>query len=338
MRRPHSVLKSTPFEAKNLCKPFVNHLRIIGSRAWFIEGKLSKKKPREDQVTNGRLIGYEGNHIYRILTDDGRICKAHSVHITEKRPASVQEESLEFNSSTHPDVLLHPTPLKPLSPPRKRLIPTTASKAPNKRARITQITDENDTEDPTRLLLHEIQPIAQPQPTVEIPPLTIRPEEFIPVSSTAPSTETTHSRESTPYSKGPIDGHPDLDYPDPDSLDPISLMALLAKQDTSPKSRNDPKLNQLLGLIAKISLSEANSPEPFEPRHFKEAMSDPDSDKWMGAMKEEFSSLQENKTWILVDRPSDRRVLPSKWVYKHKRGPEGQIIRYKARWVVRGDQ
>ena len=130
--------------------------------------------------------------------------------------------------------------------------------------------------------------------------MTIRPEEFIPVSTT-PSTESTRSRESTPYSEGPVNGHPDLDYPDPDSPDPISLMALLAKQDTSPKSRNDPKLNQLLGLMAKISLSEANSPEPFEPRHFKEAMADPDSDKWMGAMKEEFSSLQENKTWTLVD-------------------------------------
>ena len=53
-------------------------------------------------------------------------------------------------------MLLYPTLLKPLIPPRKRLIPTTASKAPNKRARITQITDENNTKDPTQLLLYEI--------------------------------------------------------------------------------------------------------------------------------------------------------------------------------------
>jgi hypothetical protein len=30
-----------------------------------------------------------------------------------------------------------------------------------------------------------------------------------------------------------------------------------------------------------------------------------------------------------------RRVLRGKWVYKLKRGPQGEIIRYKARWVVR---
>jgi hypothetical protein len=64
MRRPYSALETTPYKAVNLCKPFVNHLRIISSQAWFINGTLSKKKPREDQTIKGRLIGYKGNNIY----------------------------------------------------------------------------------------------------------------------------------------------------------------------------------------------------------------------------------------------------------------------------------
>jgi hypothetical protein len=53
-------------------------------------------------------------------------------------------------------------------------------------------------------------------------------------------------------------------------------------------------------------------------------------------MDDEVHSLVENKTWDLVDRLKDRVVLTGKWVYKHKRGPNGEILRYKSRWVVRG--
>ena len=50
----------------------------------------------------------------------------------------------------------------------------------------------------------------------------------------------------------------------------------------------------------------------------------------------ENKSLNDNKTWTLVPRPKDRRVLRGKWVYKLKRGPTREILQHKARWVVRG--
>ena len=31
-------------------------------------------------------------------------------------------------------------------------------------------------------------------------------------------------------------------------------------------------------------------------------------------------------------------AIDGKWVYRVKRGPQGEILRYKARWVVRGFQ
>jgi hypothetical protein len=393
MRRPHTALNMTPYEAKNLCKPFVNHLRIIGSRAWFIDGKQSKAKPREDQVVKGRLIGYEGNHIYRVLTDDERICKAHSVHIVEKRPSSVQEETFEFGPTTHPDVLTHavPSPPKPTAG-EKRPAPT-APNLPDKRVRFVEILDDDSDEaaisNSSRPSLHEIQPASQdrlptavpkpsqatphdlpleasrpslheiqpalqdrlptavPKPSQATPsnPQTRPMDEIHPMPSQpqalAPSTPIRDSSHqfttvSTPVSDG--QDYPGLDYPGPDSPDPIALMALLAKADTNPSIRDNTKLNQLLSLMAKVSLAEANSPEPFEPRHYREAMADTDSDRWMGAMEEEFTSLQDNKTWTLVDRPTNQRVLPGKWVYRHKRGSDGGIVRYKARWVIRGDQ
>ena len=53
-------------------------------------------------------------------------------------------------------------------------------------------------------------------------------------------------------------------------------------------------------------------------------------------MQEEIDSINENDTWILTSLPPDRKALRGKWVYKIKRGPAGEILRYKARWVVRG--
>ena len=37
-----------------------------------------------------------------------------------------------------------------------------------------------------------------------------------------------------------------------------------------------------------------------------------------------------------MDPPKWRTALRGKWVYTLKRGPGGEVTRYKARWVVRG--
>jgi hypothetical protein len=47
-------------------------------------------------------------------------------------------------------------------------------------------------------------------------------------------------------------------------------------------------------------------------------------------------SLISNGTWSLIDPPANRSVLKGRWVFKYKRGPSGDVLRYKARWVVKG--
>jgi hypothetical protein len=75
----------------------------------------------------------------------------------------------------------------------------------------------------------------------------------------------------------------------------------------------------------------------IEPKSFKAAQRDAAMwSHWLSAMKMEVKSLEGNKTFTLVPRPGNRRVLGAKWVYKIKQGPTGNILRYKARWVVRG--
>jgi hypothetical protein len=53
-------------------------------------------------------------------------------------------------------------------------------------------------------------------------------------------------------------------------------------------------------------------------------------------MQEERSSIEENRTWTLVDLPAGFRPIGLKWVYKVKRNERGVIVKHKARLVAKG--
>ena len=56
------------------------------------------------------------------------------------------------------------------------------------------------------------------------------------------------------------------------------------------------------------------------------------------AAREEIASLENKGAWVVVKRSSVKsNVLPSTWVLKRKRYPNGRIRKFKARLCVRGD-
>ena len=81
---------------------------------------------------------------------------------------------------------------------------------------------------------------------------------------------------------------------------------------------------QVSGYIAAVSDHE-------EPRTVHEAKNSPDWTHWLDAMHAELRSLVKNKTWEAISvnkghlKAQGKKALGAKWVFKIKRGADGQI-------------
>ncbi|CAM8943929.1 unnamed protein product [Rhodiola kirilowii] len=71
----------------------------------------------------------------------------------------------------------------------------------------------------------------------------------------------------------------------------------------------------------------------IEPKTDEEALKDPD---WIQAMPHELHQFERNKVWRLVPRPDNQKVIGTRWILRNKMNFEGEIVRNKARLVVKG--
>lgn len=79
-----------------------------------------------------------------------------------------------------------------------------------------------------------------------------------------------------------------------------------------------------------------NSYEVGDPIDVKSALSRADGHLWQKAMQEEYHALTKNSTWEVVNLPADRRAIDCKWIFKTKCDSTGNIVRHKARLVIKG--
>ena len=68
-----------------------------------------------------------------------------------------------------------------------------------------------------------------------------------------------------------------------------------------------------------------------EPTTYREAIEDPNSAKWLGAMEAEMQSMYDNQVWTSVDPPKGAKIIECKWIFKIKADNT-----FKGRLVAKG--
>lgn len=82
------------------------------------------------------------------------------------------------------------------------------------------------------------------------------------------------------------------------------------------------------GLTGRLLLTTAE-----EPSCIAKAQRDA---SWSKEMEEEMASIEQNKTWALVDLPSGHKPIGLKLVFKVKRDEKGAVVKHKAHLVAKG--
>lgn len=72
------------------------------------------------------------------------------------------------------------------------------------------------------------------------------------------------------------------------------------------------------------------------PKSYEEALQSRKKERWKNAIEEEIKSHEVNKTWEIVNRPKNKTIIDSKWVFKIKENPNETVNKFKARLVARG--
>jgi hypothetical protein len=83
---------------------------------------------------------------------------------------------------------------------------------------------------------------------------------------------------------------------------------------------------------ARVAITQPSTP-PAEPTTYEEALTSPEHDLWITAIQAELESLARHKTWQLIPRPPNRKIVGIKWVFKLQ---DTLPPRPKARLVARG--
>ena len=111
----------------------------------------------------------------------------------------------------------------------------------------------------------------------------------------------------------------------------------MVKKPTQCANQGDPITMTVCIVNNEPSLLQAYQNGYREPTNHTKAMSTEDAAKLREAEEAEIHSMLKNKLYEMVKQKSpQKKLIPCKWVYKHKRDSAGHVQIVKARLVAKG--
>jgi hypothetical protein len=96
--------------------------------------------------------------------------------------------------------------------------------------------------------------------------------------------------------------------------------------DTSMPNFNNP----IMDPDKEVLNTSRNNLDDEEPKFYRQAISEPNADLSHSSIEAQMDALRGNYTWDVVDRPTDRKIVDSKRVFKIRRCSDGSVFKFKA--------
>ena len=357
-----SGCKLTPYQSWTGNAPVYKHLRVFGCKAYAVLPTVSRNKDdgkMADNAVDGIMVGYSSNHKAYKIFSQGKIVVSRNVHFDETVfpgrklvvnkfydpkhisgisggagapgvivPEYSLDQGEEMDIEEDQQVVSSDMELVPCEPNTTSVDSSEHYSDPMSDSEPIESEVSHDVDD-----LPDSEMISSSPPQLEAAPekLAIEyPEE----SSDDDLILVKTTKEVVPVTKRLVrtmsEREDDGDIDDWDLL--MGLPSKRYLKGSNVKKLEGPESRRMIGYVAEHAYSLENG----DPLTFKQAMALPDADKWLHATDEEIKSLNENETWDLVDMPTGRKPIGTKWVFKRKYKSDGSLERYKARLVCTG--
>ena len=344
-----------------------NTLRRIGQKGKYQVSKSSTGyKKLDNHRAPGVLIGYEKEHIYKIITEKGKIKRCSNVKWYNNLTARpIEKKSSQRSSPSQPQ----PAQLQPISVPPAflfneidRFLNELSLQMDDERLKLTSVFRQHAFQTARNPMIviprvnNSLQYIILSTPTLSAPAsrgtstsissasgrtsqASDRNSSISDSTSFVFSANSTETLTSTFINKLTTDSTvQETRLPSASSVE----TKLRSAKDFSMSSLTDlavlPNCDLAVAKAALALLAKAFSIDSHEPKTYKKAITNAQHKmNWQFNINDEMISHKDNKTWVLINEtPKRRKILTDKWVYRCKRNINEKITRYKARWCVRG--